>query len=601
MTSRTGVASGDRDPGGLRGRRDAGPMHAWIHLDEDRELPWQVGDRARQLSRTLHRVDADPQVRGDAAERAQPVDLRPIGPDGVGEEQVDDPPGREDLGLTERTHGEPTRPTCDLEAADADALVGLGVGPEADTSSVHLALKAGDVRVEPRAIDTRAGVSRRSGRVGTMSGAGASVVIAAKSGVAVDVAPDERASSAGKDGTWPGTPSPYPVSAITSVAPRPRQTVEQRALVERARRGDDDAFAVLAGGAIARLDSAARLILQNPSSRGRGPGDAPPSLAIVAGVARPRRVRHVAQPAAHARRDRRGETSPSSADRGGAGAHRCTDHGPDGGSVRPRRDRRAFGRLPADQRAVIVLHFYLDLPLAETAASLGIPVGTAKSRINRAVSAIERPSKPTPDLGSCRCPGVAHDHVRPLRPPPGVRAGPPRRPHRRRGDGTDRLPHRHPRPDRGVSTTSGLDLHQQVDLHVCHHVSCGRTAADPVRILVAVALIALVIAGGLLVAGTRSHLPAPFGEAANGLIAYSNEGDILTVDPVTGKTTTIVGTGDVDHDPTWSRDGTHLAFVRDDSGPSSISTWQGTMGRRSRASPRRPAEHPRPGVLTRWS
>ena len=43
---------------------------------------------------------------------------------------------------------------------------------------------------------------------------------------------------------------------------------------------------------------------------------------------------------------------------------------------------------PADQRAVIVLHFYLDLPLADTAASLGIPVGTAKSRINRAVSAM---------------------------------------------------------------------------------------------------------------------------------------------------------------------------------------------------------------------
>src|SRR5262245_13338463 len=38
----------------------------------------------------------------------------------------------------------------------------------------------------------------------------------------------------------------------------------QRELVERARRGDHDAFADLAGSAIARLDSAARLIVRDP-------------------------------------------------------------------------------------------------------------------------------------------------------------------------------------------------------------------------------------------------------------------------------------------------------------------------------------------------
>ena len=40
------------------------------------------------------------------------------------------------------------------------------------------------------------------------------------------------------------------------------------------------------------------------------------------------------------------------------------------------------------QRAVVVLHFYLDLTLPETAAALGIPVGTAKSRLNRALDAM---------------------------------------------------------------------------------------------------------------------------------------------------------------------------------------------------------------------
>ena len=38
----------------------------------------------------------------------------------------------------------------------------------------------------------------------------------------------------------------------------------QRELVERARRGDHDAFAVLAAAAISRLDGAARLILHDP-------------------------------------------------------------------------------------------------------------------------------------------------------------------------------------------------------------------------------------------------------------------------------------------------------------------------------------------------
>jgi RNA polymerase sigma-70 factor (ECF subfamily) len=44
--------------------------------------------------------------------------------------------------------------------------------------------------------------------------------------------------------------------------------------------------------------------------------------------------------------------------------------------------------LDPAQRAVVVLHYYLDLSLPETAAALGIPVGTAKSRLNRALDAM---------------------------------------------------------------------------------------------------------------------------------------------------------------------------------------------------------------------
>ena len=44
---------------------------------------------------------------------------------------------------------------------------------------------------------------------------------------------------------------------------------------------------------------------------------------------------------------------------------------------------RGFHRLTPEQRALVVLHYYLDLPLQETALALGLPVGTVKSRLFR--------------------------------------------------------------------------------------------------------------------------------------------------------------------------------------------------------------------------
>lgn len=49
---------------------------------------------------------------------------------------------------------------------------------------------------------------------------------------------------------------------------------------------------------------------------------------------------------------------------------------------------RAFKRLTPDQRTVLVLHHRQGLQLAETADALGIPVGTVKSRVNRATVAL---------------------------------------------------------------------------------------------------------------------------------------------------------------------------------------------------------------------
>jgi RNA polymerase sigma-70 factor (ECF subfamily) len=51
---------------------------------------------------------------------------------------------------------------------------------------------------------------------------------------------------------------------------------------------------------------------------------------------------------------------------------------------------RAFSRLRAAERAILVLHHIDERPVAEIARSLGIPIGTAKWRLHAARKALER-------------------------------------------------------------------------------------------------------------------------------------------------------------------------------------------------------------------
>ena len=51
---------------------------------------------------------------------------------------------------------------------------------------------------------------------------------------------------------------------------------------------------------------------------------------------------------------------------------------------------RAFDRMRPQDRMILVLHHVEERPLAEIARSLGIPVGTAKSRLHAARSALEK-------------------------------------------------------------------------------------------------------------------------------------------------------------------------------------------------------------------
>ena len=48
----------------------------------------------------------------------------------------------------------------------------------------------------------------------------------------------------------------------------------------------------------------------------------------------------------------------------------------------------AFRRLTLQQRAVLVFHYYLGLSISEVAIRIGIPVGTAKSRLHHATKAL---------------------------------------------------------------------------------------------------------------------------------------------------------------------------------------------------------------------
>jgi RNA polymerase sigma-70 factor, ECF subfamily len=164
-----------------------------------------------------------------------------------------------------------------------------------------------------------------------------------------------------------------------------------RDLVVRARDGDRDAFSRLAIGSLGRLNAVARLIVHDHLLAEDAVQDA----------------------LVDAWRDLRGLRDP---DRFDAWLNRLLVRACQNASKRDWRRRivelplgptdgpatsdvqaslaiadeleRGLRHLTIDQRTVLVLTYYLDLPLAEAAATLGIPLGTMKSRLNRAISAL---------------------------------------------------------------------------------------------------------------------------------------------------------------------------------------------------------------------
>jgi RNA polymerase sigma-70 factor, ECF subfamily len=179
----------------------------------------------------------------------------------------------------------------------------------------------------------------------------------------------------------------------------------QTALVEQARRGDREAFSVLAGGAVDRLYATARLILRDTDLAEDATQDALvrawrdlPSLRDAerfdAWLYR-LLVRSCADVGRHRRRWRAEisvvRNEPAEADRSSELADRD-------------QIERGLRRLNEAQQTVLVLHFYVGLSLSETADALEIPVGTAKSRLHYAIEALRAAiaADERPPLGTAR-------------------------------------------------------------------------------------------------------------------------------------------------------------------------------------------------------
>jgi Tol biopolymer transport system component len=84
----------------------------------------------------------------------------------------------------------------------------------------------------------------------------------------------------------------------------------------------------------------------------------------------------------------------------------------------------------------------------------------------------------------------------------------------------------------------------------------------PLRALGAGLLILALLVALLAFVGSPSQVPPPFGLAHNGLVTWAEDGDIFTGDPVTKIVKRVVASDDLDRNPVFSRDGVHIAFLR---------------------------------------
>ncbi len=100
----------------------------------------------------------------------------------------------------------------------------------------------------------------------------------------------------------------------------------------------------------------------------------------------------------------------------------------------------------------------------------------------------------------------------------------------------------------------------------------GLPSWRPLVLLVALAGLILAL-GATFLAGARPKLPPEFGLAKNGLVIYGNTtGDIMSVDPATGKTAVVIADATQDFAPSVSPDGRTILFVRNVDGADMLYT-----------------------------
>lgn len=162
-------------------------------------------------------------------------------------------------------------------------------------------------------------------------------------------------------------------------------------LARRAREGDHDAFSALVRETLGRLYTTARLILGDPDRAQEAVQDA-----LIEAWRDIRGLRDLDRLDAWlhrllvrscyrvAKRERRRSVTEIPL----MPFH--DDTAPDGFPPLADRDEieRAFQRLTQDQRTVLTLVYFADLSLVDTAAALGIPVGTTKSRLHHSLAAL---------------------------------------------------------------------------------------------------------------------------------------------------------------------------------------------------------------------
>jgi len=181
-------------------------------------------------------------------------------------------------------------------------------------------------------------------------------------------------------------------------------------LVLRARNGDREAFTTLVAASFDSLFRLARLILRDDELAADAVQNALLSAWLhIRAVREPERfeawlrrlvVRACYRESSRSRRVRAVEVQHISLDRPGSDDIQAPL------AVRDELDR-GFQRLNRRQRAVLVAHYYLELPDGEAASALDIPIGTYKSRLHRAATALRAAIE-----ADARAANLTHESIR---------------------------------------------------------------------------------------------------------------------------------------------------------------------------------------------